>query len=186
MKKILIVVIALASLSGCGDEPHADHSYVTVTTPNYHCTDGSNVSIEISDETFTLTGTCNRILVNGGNNKLMIEAAKRVDIHGVNNIVEMVAIDTLRARQHDQIQEGLNWEIDGCGRNRRQQYAHPIKLIFGSGLHLVIVRSDRIGLVGGVAELARANRRSNNALRRVPTAENGTKDGVIGRRFVDS
>jgi hypothetical protein len=101
MKKALIALIALAPLTGCGDKRPAELSYTTVTTATYHCTDGSNVLIEANDQTFTLTGTCGRILVNGSNDKVMIEAAKRVDIHGPNNKVEIVAVDALRAHSTD-------------------------------------------------------------------------------------
>ena len=96
MRKELIVLIVLASVTGCADEPQTEVSYAVATAGAHDCAKGANVSIDTSGETFKVTSTCERVLVKGGNNKITIEAAKRIDINGAKNAVEVGAVDTIR------------------------------------------------------------------------------------------
>ena len=96
MRKALIALIVLVSVAGCADEPQTEASYAVATTGTHDCAKGANVSIDTSDETFKITSTCERVLVKGGNNKITIEAAKRIDINGAKNVVEVGAVDTIR------------------------------------------------------------------------------------------
>ena len=96
MRKILIALFALLPLTGCGDESQTGVSYTVVTTATHDCAKGANISIDASDGTFKLTGTCERMLISGGNNRVTIEATKRIDINGANNVVEVDAVDVIR------------------------------------------------------------------------------------------
>jgi hypothetical protein len=96
MRRILIALMALVPVAGCGDESQTGVSYTVVTTATHDCAKGANVSIDASDGTFKLTGTCERMLISGGNNKVTIEAAKRIDINGAKNVVEVDAVDVIR------------------------------------------------------------------------------------------
>src|SRR5436309_1350301 len=95
MRRTLIALVALVPISGCG-ESETNVSYTTVTSPSHDCAKGPNASIETSDGTFRFAGTCDRIVVNGGNNKFTIEAAKRIEVNGANNVVEISAVDIAR------------------------------------------------------------------------------------------
>jgi len=97
MRRILIALIALVPVTGCGDESHTGVSYTVVTTATHDCAKGPNVSIDTIDGTFTFTNMCERILVKGGNNKVTIEAAKRIDVDGGKNVIEVGAVDMIRA-----------------------------------------------------------------------------------------
>jgi uncharacterized protein (DUF2345 family) len=48
--------------------------------------------------TFKLTSTCENVLVKGSGNKVTVEAAKRIDIDGDKNVVDVGAADTIRAK----------------------------------------------------------------------------------------
>jgi hypothetical protein len=117
MRKSLIALAALASVTACGD---ADVSYTVVKTATHDCAKAPNASIEISDGTFVLTNTCDRILVKGGNNKITIEAVKRIDINGEKNVVEIDAVERVR--------------VNGAGNTTRYK-----KGLSGTGLDVVTI-----------------------------------------------
>ena len=96
MKRIPFTLIVVAAVAGCGDGSRSDVSYTVVTSATHDCTKEPHASIEISDTAISLTGTCERILVKGGNNKLTIEAAKRIDVDGAKNVIEVGAADSIR------------------------------------------------------------------------------------------
>ena len=96
MRRTLIALMALVPVTGCGDDSQTCVSYTVVTTATHDCAKGPNVSIDTSDGTFKLTGTCERVLISGGNNKVTIEATKRIDINGAKNVVEVDAVDVIR------------------------------------------------------------------------------------------
>jgi hypothetical protein len=53
------------------------------------CNKDPNVSIQSGDGAFTLTGSCSKISVNGGQNKLTIESVKKLSINGAGNVVDV-------------------------------------------------------------------------------------------------
>jgi hypothetical protein len=97
MRKILLALVALAPLAACG-EPSTGVPYAVVTTATHDCARAPNASLDTSGGTIAFTGTCQRIRVKGGNNKITIAAAKAVVIDGANNVVEIDATDNVRAR----------------------------------------------------------------------------------------
>jgi hypothetical protein len=96
MRKILIAVIVVTTVTGCGEGSRTEGPYMVVTNATHDCATGPNVSIESSSAEFALTSTCERILVKGGNNKLTIAAAKRIDVDGTRNVIEVNAADIIR------------------------------------------------------------------------------------------
>lgn len=94
MKKALTVVIAVLSLTGCADNV----SYTSVKTGGAHdCAKAPNVSIDASDETISVTSTCERTLITGGNNKVSIQATKKIEIKGAKNVVHIGSVDDIHA-----------------------------------------------------------------------------------------
>ena len=94
-RRELIALLGGAALVGCGDSQKTaspDTSHI-VTNPTYHCATNRIASINASDETFTLTGTCETVFVNGASNKITIEASKTVVVDGARNVMKIVASD---------------------------------------------------------------------------------------------
>jgi hypothetical protein len=96
MKRIPFALITAVAVTGCGDGSHSDVSYTIVTSATYDCATGPNASIEASDSGFKLASTCETILIKGGNNKITVAAAKRIDVDGAKNDIEVNAADTIR------------------------------------------------------------------------------------------
>src|SRR5262245_28815097 len=94
MKRFLFALVAV--IGGCSDGSRPGSSYAEVTNAAHDCAKEANASIASSDAAFKLTSTCERILVKGGNNKITIEAAKRIDVNGAKNVIEVGAADTIR------------------------------------------------------------------------------------------
>ena len=91
MRASLIACAALVSVTGCGEDFLS--VYRPVTSATHDCAKDATVSIETSDGTFAFTNTCERLLIKGGNNKLTIEAAKRVEVNSSGNILHIGAVD---------------------------------------------------------------------------------------------
>lgn len=100
MKRILIALIAATTIViGCGGGSRSELSY-SVVTETHDCDKGPNASIGTNNSVLKLTGTCERILIKGGGNKITIGAAKRVDIDGGKNVVDIGAADIIRINGH--------------------------------------------------------------------------------------
>ena len=88
----MIALLAPVLLTACGE------SYTSVTAASHHCAREANVSIKASGGTFTLTGKCGKVLVDGGNNTLTVEATRTFEIDGENNVVAIGAADSIGVR----------------------------------------------------------------------------------------
>jgi hypothetical protein len=91
MNRILMALIAAACLAGCGDNP--DRTYSGVAGATHDCGKERNVAVNGSGGTFTFTGTCERVSLNGDGNKAAIEATKTMAVNGAKNLVEIGAVD---------------------------------------------------------------------------------------------
>ena len=101
MKRVLIALIATTAIViGCGSGSRSEPSYSVVSGEAHDCDEGPNASVGINNSVLKLTGTCERVLVKGGGNKITIGAAKRVDIDGGKNVVEIGAADIIRVNGH--------------------------------------------------------------------------------------
>ena len=133
MKRIAFVLIAVAVVTGCGDGSRTDVSYTVVTDTTHDCAKGPNASIDTSDAAVELTSTCERILVKGGNNKVTIEAAKRIRRRWreERNRRRRGRYDqSQRRRQYDQIQkQGGDKKDSGSRGNWRRQQPFTVGLI---------------------------------------------------------
>ena len=96
MKRTLVALLVLAPLAACNDAS-TRVSYTVVTGATHDCARAPNASFDASNGTVAFTGTCERIRVIGGNNKITIAAAKAVEVTGGNNVVEVEATDNLKA-----------------------------------------------------------------------------------------
>lgn len=97
MKRSSLALLGMIVATGCGETNPPSVQHTVVTSPSHDCGKAANASIEANDGTFNLTNTCDSVLIKGANNKIRIEAAKKVEINGPKNVVEVNAVDTLRA-----------------------------------------------------------------------------------------
>lgn len=81
---LLIPNLALADLAIHGDK-----------SGTIDCTKDPEVSIHSGEGTFTFTGTCDKIAVNGGNNKLTIENVKKLAVVGAGNTIDIGGADKI-------------------------------------------------------------------------------------------
>jgi hypothetical protein len=98
MRTTRFVFLSLIALAGCEDSSTNKVAYTPVTDAAHDCAKRANVSIDTNGGTFKLTSTCENVLVKGSGNKVTVEAAKRIDIDGDKNVVDVGAADTIRAK----------------------------------------------------------------------------------------
>ena len=94
--------------------------HTVVTEAIHDWAKGPTSSIDASNSAFKLTGTCERIVVKGGNNQITIEAAKRIYIDGAKNIVDVGAADTIRVNGPGNT---VNFKKKGVTRNTQDVVA---------------------------------------------------------------
>jgi hypothetical protein len=61
----------------------------------FDCSKDPEISIQSGEGAFTFTGTCDKIAVNGGNNKLTIESVKKLAIVGDGNTAAIERADKI-------------------------------------------------------------------------------------------
>ncbi|HWV41476.1 DUF3060 domain-containing protein [Pseudorhodoplanes sp.] len=86
-------LFALLTLTACGEAP--DRTYADVTNATHDCGKEKKVAVNASGGSFTFTGPCASIALNGANNTLTIESANALDIKGDGNIVKIGAVDSV-------------------------------------------------------------------------------------------
>ena len=84
MNRIVMVVCVLA-----GGPAFADKVYSTEKTATHDCGKEPAVQITVSGGTFTLTGTCDKVLVSGATNKVTIGSVKTLSVNGAKNTVDV-------------------------------------------------------------------------------------------------
>jgi uncharacterized protein (DUF2345 family) len=89
------MALAAAALAGGADVARAQ-SHVAVTSPAHDCAKAPNASVEADNGTVKFTGTCDSVLVKGSGNTLSLEAAKRIEVTGPRNVIEVAAVDFAR------------------------------------------------------------------------------------------
>ena len=89
MNRLVFVLLLVPSVSLADRSIHGDKS------ATIDCSKDPEVSIHSGEGTFTFTGTCDKIAVNGGNNKLTIENVKKLAIVGAGNTVDVKGADKI-------------------------------------------------------------------------------------------
>jgi hypothetical protein len=93
MTRIAWPLFAALTLAACGDTP--DRTYAGVANATHDCGKEKKVAVNGSGGSFTFTGTCTRVSLNGANNTLTIEAATALDVKGDSNNVKIGAVDNV-------------------------------------------------------------------------------------------
>jgi hypothetical protein len=79
----------------------ADKSYNLGSDVTHDCAKEPEVSINVSGATFRFTGTCKKISINGGENKVEIEAISKLSVNGGDNAVAIGAVDAITVNGSD-------------------------------------------------------------------------------------
>ncbi len=96
---------------------------------SWDCSKDANVQINVNDATFTFTGGCNRIAVNGNNNKISIQVVRTIDINGNGNAVTIDQADAIATNgNHNKVAYRKGGRISNLGSdNKLAQEAAPAK-----------------------------------------------------------
>ena len=78
----------------------ADAVYTT-NSANHDCAKEPNAVINHGGGTYTFTGTCEKITVNGGENKVTIDGVKKLSITGSGNTVNVNAAEKINVTGSD-------------------------------------------------------------------------------------
>jgi hypothetical protein len=89
MHRIAFVLLLVPTLA------LADRAIVGDKTGTIDCSKDPEVTIQSGEGTFTFTGTCDKITVNGGGNKVTIENVKKLAIVGAGNTVDIGGADKI-------------------------------------------------------------------------------------------
>jgi hypothetical protein len=98
MRGFLSLQVVLAAgliVTACGEGQSV--APVVVSPGTHRCADGQSIVVDASKATFGISGPCGNIVVKGADNKLTVESARRVDIDGPNNQLEIDAVDDVKA-----------------------------------------------------------------------------------------
>jgi Protein of unknown function (DUF3060) len=95
MRQIVAFVIVVSGVLAPG-LARADKTYNMGKGGTWDCAKDDGVTINANNGTYTFKGACNRISVNGNNNKLTIATAKSLDINGNNNTAALTSVDSIQ------------------------------------------------------------------------------------------
>lgn len=90
MKRLMCLLFVLAPTAAL-----ADASYNAETNVTHDCATDPVVAVNASEGTYTFTGTCTKIAINGSDNKVKIEAVGTISVNGSDNTVDIGATDKI-------------------------------------------------------------------------------------------
>lgn len=90
---LLVALPLTASASG--------RSYNGDKNVQHDCAAEPEVALNTGDATVVVKGTCAKISINGGGNKVTLEGAKQISINGSTNVVNLVAADKITVTGSD-------------------------------------------------------------------------------------
>ncbi|MGE3991651.1 DUF3060 domain-containing protein [Pseudorhodoplanes sp.] len=97
MARIALPLLAAVTLTACGGD-NPDRTYSGVAVATHDCGKEKKVAVDGTGGSFTLNGTCDSVTVNGGDNRLAVEASKAVTINGARNVIDVGAADRIAVR----------------------------------------------------------------------------------------
>jgi hypothetical protein len=74
---------------------------ITDKSAKIDCAKDPKVSINTGEGTFTFTGKCELIAINGGENKVKIESVTQLLVNGAENTVDVEAVDKIQVNGND-------------------------------------------------------------------------------------
>jgi hypothetical protein len=79
----------------------ADQSYNSEKTVTHDCAKEPRVSINVGGGTYTLTGPCTKVAINGAGNKIKADSVEKLAITGSKNVIDVDAVDKLAVTGND-------------------------------------------------------------------------------------
>lgn len=98
MERLTLLLTAALTLAACGGD---DRTYSGVANATHDCGNEKKVAVNGNGGTFTVTGPCERVSLNGDNNKVTIASTKAVAVSGAGNIVAIGAVDRVSVSGSD-------------------------------------------------------------------------------------
>jgi hypothetical protein len=95
MRAVLAALLALAPATALAERTYTDKA------ATHDCTKEPEVAINASGGTYTLTGPCTKLTVNGADNKLKADSVVKVTVTGSKNTLEIDAVDRLAVTGND-------------------------------------------------------------------------------------
>lgn len=88
MRSVLAALLALLPATAL-----ADRSYNSEKTVSHDCAKEPAVSVNVAGGTYTFTGPCTKVSINGSGNKVKLASVEKLAINGSKNAVEVDAVD---------------------------------------------------------------------------------------------
>ena len=95
MKRLALLVALVPSLAFAGT------SYNSEKSVTHDCAKDPDVSVNVADGTFTFTGTCDKVSLNGSNLKVTIDKVNKLSVNGSTNTVDVNGVDKLSVNGSD-------------------------------------------------------------------------------------
>lgn len=97
MRSVLMALLVLL----CPAAALADRSYSGEKSATHDCAKEPEVSVNTGGGSFTFTGPCTKISINGADNKVKIESAVKLAVNGSKNTVDVDAADRIAVTGND-------------------------------------------------------------------------------------
>ncbi len=105
----------------------ADKRFTDDRGASWDCATDPNVTIQGNNSTFTLTGACKKIVVDGNRNTVHVEAADRITINGNENNVDAAKLGSLAANGNKNTFKGKTHVADVSSPGNNNTVDHPAR-----------------------------------------------------------
>jgi hypothetical protein len=89
MRAVLVALLTLLPATALAERVYTDKA------ATHDCAKEPEVVINTSGGTFTLSGACTKLVINGADNKLKADSVVKVTVNGSKNAVEVDAVDKI-------------------------------------------------------------------------------------------
>jgi DUF3060 family protein len=96
MRSVLVALLALLPATALAERSYRSEKGVT-----HDCAKEPEIVINDGGGTYTFTGPCTKLLVNGGDNKIKAESVVKILLNGAKNTIEVDAVDKLAVNGSD-------------------------------------------------------------------------------------
>lgn len=105
----------------------ADKRFTEDRGASWNCASDPIVAIQGNNGTFTFTGACKKIVVDGNNNTVHVEIADRVTINGNNNHVDVAKLASLAVNGNTNTFKGKTHVGNVSSPGNNNEIDHPAK-----------------------------------------------------------
>lgn len=94
-------IVIAALLTALPASALADRSYNSEKTVTHDCAKDPVVAVNMAGGTYTFTGPCTRVAINGSDNKIKLDSVEKLAVNGSKNTIEVDAVDKLAVTGSD-------------------------------------------------------------------------------------